>query len=95
MDELDFPDVNPTLPALLNLLLAGCAGYFYLGQRTKGVVFGVAWVVTFCTGVGPVVVGLVAAYDAWLLGLKLQSGQSVGRTESGLEALDHVFRRSR
>ncbi len=77
----------------MNLLLGGCAGYFYLGQRTKGVVFGLVWVISFCTGVGPLLVGLVAAYDAWLLGLKLQSGQRVGLLESGLEALDHIFRR--
>ena len=81
------------LPAVLNLLLGGCVGYFYLGQKSKGLVFGVVWLLSLCTGVGPLLVGAVAAYDAWLLGLKLQSGQSVGVTESGLEALDYVFRR--
>jgi hypothetical protein len=34
----------------------------------------------------------VTAYDAYLLGQKLQSGQSIGENENGLEFLNMIFK---
>ena len=34
----------------------------------------------------------VAAYDAYLLGQKLQSGQAIGENENGLSFLNAIFK---
>ena len=75
------PDANPIVIALLNWCLLGCVGYFMIGQSKKGI-FSLIYSIVTC---GFFV--LVAAYDGYKIGEKLQSGQSVGETETALEFL--------
>ncbi len=82
------PDANPILLAVLNLIVFGApAGYFLMGQQKKAI-FGLlyVWVPMMCMGLGWFV-ALVFAYDAYLLGQKLASGESVGEGENGLDFL--------
>ena len=44
-----------------------------------------------CFGIG-MIIPLITAYDAYLLGQKLQSGQSIGENENGLEFLNAIFK---
>lgn len=82
------PDANPILFAVLNLLGIPI-GYFLMGQSKKGIAALVyTFVLSFVTcGAGWFVV-LLWAYDAYLLGQKLASGESIGETENGLGFLD-------
>jgi len=90
------PDANPVVFAVCNLFLAGGLGYFLMGQKKKAfITWGVMIIGLTCT-LGmcfPLVfIPWVTAYDAYLLGQKLQNGQSVGENENGLEFLNAVFK---
>lgn len=85
------PDTNPIVVAILNLFLLGCVGYFMMGQKKKGIITLVAIFVLSCVGVG-VFIPWITAYDAYLLGQKLQSGQSIGENENGLPFLNAIFK---
>lgn len=85
------PDTNPVIPAVLNLFLLGCVGYFILGQKKKAIISVVITLVTSCVGLSIIWV-LIAAYDAYLLGQKLQAGESIGENENGLSFLDAIFK---
>ena len=37
------PPKDPVLIAVLNALVAGCVGYFMIGQKMKGIVAVIAW----------------------------------------------------
>ena len=92
MGEISKPDTNPVIPALLNFLFAGGVGYFMMGQNKKGIISIIATVLlSFCFGIG-FFIPLITAYDAYLLGQKLQSGQSIGENENGLEFLNAIFK---
>lgn len=93
------PDANPILLGALNLFLAGCVGYFLMGQKKKAIYFAVAWVVSWVClgwiGIGALlgfVVQVIAGYDAYLLGQKLQAGESIGENENALEFLNSIIK---
>lgn len=82
------PDANPILLAVLNCFVCGIpAGYFMMGQQKKGI-FGLiyVWVLMPFMGIGWIL-ALVFAYDAYLLGQKLASGESVEDSENGVDFL--------
>lgn len=90
------PDANPIVFALLNLFLFGAVGYFLMGQQKKAIIS-----LVICLAVPIVTCGIgspialfawVTAYDAYLLGQKLQSGQSIGLNENGLDFLNAIFK---
>ena len=74
------PPKDPILVLVLNLLLAGGVGYIIIGQKVKGIVAIVAWVVLlFVTcGEGSGLVGIVAAIDGYLQAQQLQQGHPIG-----------------
>lgn len=86
------PDANPIVFAVCNLFGFGGLGYFLMGQKSKAIACVVGWwVCAMCTfGMGsPIsgIIGLIAAYDGYLLGQKLQNGESIGEKENALEFL--------
>ena len=85
------PDTNPVIVAVLNLFLLGGVGYFMMGQQKKGIISIVATLVLSCFGVG-VLVPWITAYDAYLLGQKLQNGEAIGENQNGLEFLNAIFK---
>jgi len=85
------PDANPIIFGILNLFWA-CVGYFMMGQKKKGIISVIIFFVTvWCFGLG-LIWALITAYDAYLLGQKLQSGESIGMNENGLSFLDAIFK---
>jgi hypothetical protein len=72
------PDANPILFAVCNLFLWGCVGYFLMGQ-TKKAIFSVVYTMLTCG-----MFSWLAAFDAYTLGQKLQSGEEIGESEVGL-----------
>ena len=90
--QITRPQTNPVVFGLLNLLLGG-VGYLYVGQIKKGILSILICTVGGCAsmGLGYLFV-LATAYDAYLLGLKLQSGQPIGKNENALEFLDGLFK---
>lgn len=81
-------DANPIVFGLTNFFLFGCVGYLLMGQHTK-VLPALLYTVVFSFCLGPVP-SLIFAYDAYVLGQKLQSGESIGERENGLEFLDNL-----
>ena len=75
------PPKDPILVLVLNLLLAGGVGYIILGQKTKGIVAIVAYVILlFVTcGAGSGLVAILAAIDGYLQAQQLQQGKPVGQ----------------
>ena len=92
MGEISKPDTNPIVPAVLNLFFAGGVGYFMMGQQKKGIISIIATFVLFPAACLGLFIPLITAYDAYLLGQKLQSGQSIGENENGLEFLNAIFK---
>ncbi len=90
MGEISKPDANPIVIAILNLWLGG-VGYLMIGQKKKGIMCIVGTILLYCLGLGWII-QLIAAYDGYLIGQKLQSGQSIGEMENGLEFLNAVFK---
>lgn len=74
------PPKDPILILVLNLLVLGGLGYIIMGQKTKGIVVMVAYVViTVVTcGVGSVL-GVLTAIDGYLQAQQLQQGHPVGQ----------------
>ena len=94
------PDANPIILAAANFFVLGAAGYYLAGQKRKamiggGIILGL-WFLSGCTlfMLSPLVAitNCIFAYDAYLIGQKLQSGQSVGENENGLEFLNKIFK---
>ncbi len=86
------PDANPIVLALANLFVCGIpVGYFMIGQQKKGIITLVATFVLSMFGVG-MIIPLIAAYDVYLLGQKLQNGEAIGMNENGLDFLNAVFK---
>lgn len=86
------PDANPILLAILNLFVCALpVGYLLMGQQKKAI-FGLiyVWVPNvLCFGLGSLF-AIALAYDAYLLGQKLASGESIGESENGLDFLDSL-----
>ncbi|MFT5682753.1 MAG: hypothetical protein ACI8RZ_003677 [Myxococcota bacterium] len=85
------PDTNPIVPAFLNWFLLGGVGYYVIGQQKKAMIATAVTVVGMCVGIG-FLIPWITAYDAYLLGQKLQSGQSIGENENGLPFLNSIFK---
>lgn len=75
------PAKDPILVLVLNLLVAGGVGYIIIGQKTKGIVAIVAWVVLlFVTcGAGSGIISIVTAIDGYLQAQHLQQGKPVAQ----------------
>jgi hypothetical protein len=75
------PAKDPILVLVLNLLVAGGVGYIIMGQKTKGIVSIVAWVVLlFVTcGAGSGILSIVTAIDGYLQAQQLQQGKPVAQ----------------
>ena len=74
------PPKDPILVMILNLLVAGGVGYIIMGQKTKGIVAIVAYVLGFCTfGIVSGLVAIFAAIDGYLQAQQLQAGHPVGQ----------------
>ena len=95
------PDANPIIFAVCNLFFFGALGYFLMGQQKKAIVSAVVLLVGWplisivtCFIASPLgtVWGIIVAYDAYLLGQKLQSGESIGMNENGLDFLNSIFK---
>ena|SRR5437016_5081515 len=74
------PPKDPILVMILNLLALGGVGYIIIGQKTKGIVAIVAWIVGLCSfGILSGIVAVVAAIDGYLQAQQLQAGHPVGQ----------------
>lgn len=75
------PAKDPILILVLNLLVAGCLGYFFIGQKTKGIVAAIVWVVgiPFTCGILSGLLGVVTAIDGYLQAQQLQAGHPVAQ----------------
>ena len=74
------PPKDPILILVLNLFVAGCVGYFMIGQKNKGIVAVIAWVIGLVPPLCGTVSGLVcivAAIDGYLQAQQLQQGRPV------------------
>ena len=89
-------DANPIVFAAANLILFGAAGYFLMGQKKKAMISVViCFVIPFVTcfiGSPLFLFAWVTAYDAYLLGEKLKTGQAIGENENGLDFLNAIFK---
>jgi len=74
------PPQNPVLILILNLLVLGGVGYIIMGQKTKGIVAIVVWLVglVMC-GIPSLIVCVVGAIDGYLQAMQLQAGTPVGQ----------------
>jgi len=74
------PPQNPVLVLLLNLLVCGGVGYIIMGQKTKGIVAIVVWLVGLALcGIPSMIVCVVGAIDGYLQAMQLQAGHPVGQ----------------
>jgi hypothetical protein len=75
------PPKDPILIAVLNLLVAGGLGYFLMGQKTKGIVAIIAWIVLLVPpscGTLSAVLAIVTAIDGYLQSQLQQQGKNLG-----------------
>jgi len=74
------PPKDPILILVLNLLLFGGVGYLIMGQKMKGIVAIVAWVLGLAScGVVSGIVAIVGAIDGFLQAQQLQAGHPVAQ----------------
>lgn len=89
-DMITKPDANPILYAVLNLIICGLPiGTFMLGQSNKAIILIVYWVVLNFFGLG-FIIGILAAVDAYKLGEKLKSGESIAQKENAFELFNSL-----
>jgi hypothetical protein len=75
------PPKDPILICVLNLLVLGGLGSILMGQKVKGIVAMIAWVVLLVPpscGTLSAVVAIVAAIDGYLQAQQLQQGNPIG-----------------
>jgi len=73
------PPKDPILVMVLNLLVAGGVGYIIMGQKTKGIVAIVVWMVGLVAcGIPSGIVAIIGAIDGYLQAQQLQQGHPVG-----------------
>jgi len=73
---------DPNLALILNLLGAGCGGYFLIGQKQKAIASLILFVTLFAPpscGTGSLLVALAAAIDAYLQAQELAAGHRIGQ----------------
>ncbi len=92
-EEINKPDANPTLLCLASVVcFNGGLGYLLMGQKKKALIAVIiSYFLSPCCGLGWVA-AFVFAYDAFLLGQKLQNGESIGENENALEFLNKIFK---
>jgi hypothetical protein len=75
------PPKDPILILVLNLLVAGCLGYFMIGQKMKGIVALIAVLVLAIPtcGAGSLLVSVAAAIDGYMQAQQLQAGHPVAQ----------------
>lgn len=75
------PPKDPIIVLILNLLLLGGIGYIILGQKTKGIVAIVVWLVIALPtcGAGSGLLAVFTAIDGYLQAQQLQAGHPVGQ----------------
>src|SRR3954452_11526944 len=75
------PPKDPVLIAVLNALVAGCVGYFMIGQKMKGIVAVIAWIVgaIFTCGTVSLLVSIVVGIDGYLQAMQLKAGVPVAQ----------------
>lgn len=74
-------DVDPVLVLNLNLLVAGCVGYFLIRQKTKAVLALIVWIIGFVPpscGTLSGLIAIVAAIDGYLQAQHHKAGYSLG-----------------
>ena len=72
------PPKDPILILILNLLVCGCVGYFMMGQKMKGIVALVAWILGLATcGVVSGIVAIVAGIDGYLQAQQQKAGYNL------------------
>jgi hypothetical protein len=73
------PPKDPIIVMVLNLLVAGGVGYIIMGQKTKGIVAIVVWLVgLIACGIPSGLVSILGAIDGYLQAQQLQQGHPVG-----------------
>ena len=75
------PPKDPTIILVLNLLVAGCVGYFMIGQKMKGIIALIIWVcgIPFTCGTLSGIVSIVAALDGYFQAEQLKAGFPVAQ----------------
>lgn len=74
------PPKDPIIVLVLNLLVAGGVGYIIMGQKTKGIVAIVVWLVGLVAcGIPSGLVAILAAVDGYLQAQQLQQGHPIGQ----------------
>ncbi|HEX3583802.1 MAG TPA: hypothetical protein VH087_18700 [Thermoanaerobaculia bacterium] len=74
------PPKDPIIILVLNLLVAGCVGYFMIGQKTKGIVALVVWILGLAScGIVSGIVGILAGIDGYFQAEQLKAGFPVGQ----------------
>lgn len=74
------PPKDPVIVLVLNLLALGGVGYIIIGQKTKGIVAIVLWLLGLLTcGIGSGIVAIVGAIDGWMQAQQLQQGHPIGQ----------------
>jgi hypothetical protein len=70
------PPKDPVLIGILNLVVAGCLGYFMIGQKMKGIVAVIAWILGlfFTCGTVSGLVSIVSGIDGYLQAQHLKAG---------------------
>jgi hypothetical protein len=72
------PPKDPILVLVLNLLVAGGVGYIIMGQKMKGIVAIVIWVVGWMAcGIPSGIVAILGAIDGYLQAQQLQQGHPI------------------
>jgi hypothetical protein len=78
--DLIYPQQPPKDPVMILLANLVGIGYFMIGQKTKGIVAIVLWLLGLLTcGIGTGIVALVAALDGYFQAQQLQQGHPIGQ----------------
>lgn len=87
------PEADPFVLGLANLCLLGGGGYYWLGQRRKAWITWAVVLIGGCCTLGTTwVLVFATAYDAYLLGQRLQLGEGVEEGQTALPVLRLLFR---
>jgi hypothetical protein len=76
------PPKDPILVCILNLLVLGGVGYIIIGQKTKGIIAIVAWLILLVPpscGTLSAAVAIFGAIDGYLQSMQLKEGKSIGQ----------------
>jgi hypothetical protein len=73
------PPKDPILILVLNLIVAGCLGYFMIGQKMKGIVALVVWLILIIPtcGAGSGLIAVATAIDGFMQAQNLKEGHPI------------------